>query len=109
MPDAITLEHVSNSVVDDQSDAPKQCGVSAWLQLDRYDNRNNEFDLAEFSYDIGKSSVQTFDVSKSVASEADECIVNIVRLEFLSNHGSPYSTCIYRLRVHGHKRPMYPS
>lgn len=109
VPDAITLEHVSNSVVDDQSDAPKQCRVSSWLQHDRYDNRNNEFVLGEFSYDVGKSSVQTFDVSKSVASEGDEGIVNMVRLDFLSNHGSPDSTCIYRLRVHGHKRPMYPS
>lgn len=62
MADAITLEHVSNSVVDDQSDAPKQCRVSAWLQHDRYDNRNTEFVLAEFSYDIGKSSVHCSDI-----------------------------------------------
>lgn len=31
VPEAITLEHVSNSVVDDRSDAPKECRVSAWL------------------------------------------------------------------------------
>ncbi|KAK9948623.1 hypothetical protein M0R45_004190 [Rubus argutus] len=78
VPGAITLEHVSNNVVDDQSDAPKQCRVSLWLQHDRYDKRNNEFVLGEFSYDVGKSSVQTFDVSKTVASEGDEGIVNML-------------------------------
>ncbi|XP_022746443.1 SUN domain-containing protein 1-like isoform X2 [Durio zibethinus] len=29
-------------------------------------------------------------------------IVDTVRLDFSSNHGSPSYTCIYRLRVHGH-------
>ncbi|PRQ47575.1 putative SUN domain-containing protein [Rosa chinensis] len=103
VPEAITIEHVLDSVVDDRSDAPKDCRVTAWLQHDRYDGKKNEFVLAEFSYDVRKSNVQTFGVSGSVAKARDEAVVNMVELQFGSNNGSPVSTCIYRLRVHGHK------
>ncbi|PRQ47623.1 putative SUN domain-containing protein [Rosa chinensis] len=103
VPEAITIEHVLDSVVDDRSDAPKDCRVTAWLQHDRYDGKKNEFVLAEFSYDVRKSNVQTCGVSGSVAKARDEAIVNMVELQFGSNNGSPVSTCIYRLRVHGHK------
>nr|XP_011471047.1 PREDICTED: SUN domain-containing protein 3-like [Fragaria vesca subsp. vesca] len=110
MPDAITIEHVLGSVVDD---APKDCRVTAWMQHGMYEPYRNEFVLAEFSYDVGKRNlrgkinVRTFGVSKSVVAADDEAVANMVKLEFGSNHGRLNSTCIYRLRVHGHKPRLY--
>ncbi|XVF24550.1 hypothetical protein REPUB_Repub13aG0137900 [Reevesia pubescens] len=102
IPEAITLEHVSKSVAYDRSSAPKDCRVSGWLQgrdLDLAVDTNKMFVLAEFSYDLEKSSAQTYDLLDA----AGVGIVDTVRLDFSSNHGSPTHTCIYRLRVHGHE------
>ncbi|XP_062027953.1 SUN domain-containing protein 2-like [Rosa rugosa] len=102
VPETITIdciEHIEDYVVDDRSDAPINCRVTGWLT----DSEKSEFVLAEFSYDVGKGSVQTFGVSGSVAKAGDGAVVNMVELQFAYNHGSPESTCIYRLRVHGHK------
>ena len=57
------------------------------------------FLLAEFTYDLDKSNAQTFNVLDSAGS----AVIDTVRLDFTSNHGSPSHTCIYRLRVHGHE------
>ncbi|KAL6220561.1 hypothetical protein ACLB2K_008317 [Fragaria x ananassa] len=83
VPDAIIIEHVLGSVVDD---APKDCRVTAWMQHGMYEPYRNEFVLAEFSYDVGKRNVRTFGVSKSVVAAGDEAIANMVKLEFGSNH-----------------------
>ncbi|XWS65416.1 hypothetical protein CRYUN_Cryun05aG0111000 [Craigia yunnanensis] len=102
IPEAITLEHVAKSVAYDRSSAPKDCRVSGWLQgrdLDLPVDGNKMFLLAEFTYDLEKSSAQTFDVLDA----AGVGTVDTVRLDFASNHGSPSHTCIYRLRVHGHE------
>lgn len=55
------------------------------------------FLLAEFTYDLEKSNAQTFNVLNSAGSG----VVDTVRLDFTSNHGSPSHTCVYRFRVHG--------
>ncbi|XP_022743867.1 SUN domain-containing protein 1-like [Durio zibethinus] len=92
----------AKSVAYDRSSAPKDCRVSGWLQardLDLPVDGNKMFLLAEFTYDLEKSSAQTFDVLDA----AGVGIVDTVRLDFASNHGSPSHTCIYRLRVHGHE------
>ncbi|XWS08213.1 hypothetical protein CRYUN_Cryun41cG0060400 [Craigia yunnanensis] len=102
IPEAITLEHVAKSVAYDRSSAPKDCRVSGWLQggdLDLSIDANKMFLLAEFTYDLEKSSAQTFDVLDA----AGVVIVDTVRLDFSSSHGNPSHTCIYRLRVHGHE------
>ncbi|XVF00117.1 hypothetical protein REPUB_Repub03eG0257500 [Reevesia pubescens] len=102
IPEAITLEHVAKSVAYDRSSAPKDCRVSGWLQsgdLDLPVDANKMFLLAEFTYDLEKSSAQTFDVLDG----AGVGIVDTVRLDFSSNHGSASHTCIYRFRVHGHE------
>ncbi|MFQ6647409.1 hypothetical protein Gotur_020915 [Gossypium turneri] len=102
IPEAITLEHVAKNVAYDRSSAPKDCRVSGWMQgrdLDLPIDPNKMFVLAEFMYDLEKSSAQTFDVSDA----GGVGIVNTVRLDFSSNHGSTSHTCIYRLRVHGHE------
>ncbi|WRX11681.1 SUN domain - like 2 [Theobroma cacao] len=57
------------------------------------------FLLAKFRYDLEKCSVWTFDVLEA----AGVGIIDTVRLDFSSNHGSPSHTLIYRFRVHGHE------
>lgn len=87
----------------DRSSAPKDCRVYGWHQGGDADDITAEtermFLLAEFSYDLEKSNAQTFNVLDLVGSG----LVDTVRLDFASNHGSPSHTCIYRLRVHGHE------
>ncbi|KAL2478122.1 Protein SAD1/UNC-84 domain protein 1 [Forsythia ovata] len=103
LPEAVTLEHVAKSVAYNRSSAPKNCRVSGWLQGRDLTNlvidTEKMFLLTEFTYDLDKSSAQTFDVLESAAST----VVDTIRLDFTSNHGSDSHTCIYRLRVHGHE------
>lgn len=99
--EAVTLEHVSKSVAYDRSSAPKDCKVTGWLR----EGNNNKGEekkihfLTEFTYDLEKSNAQTYEVLESAGSN----IVDTIRFEFTSNHGSLAHTCIYRLRVHGHE------
>lgn len=88
--------NVKQSVAYDRSSAPKDCRVSGWLQ--GHDTPEQMFLLTEFTYDLEKSNAQTFNVLDSVSSG----MVNTIRLDVASNHGSASYTCIYRLRVHGH-------
>ncbi|XP_061975984.1 SUN domain-containing protein 1-like [Populus nigra] len=102
VPEAVTLEHVAKSVAYDRSTAPKDCRVSGWLQnrnLHTADDEEKMLLLTEFTYDLEKSNAQTFNVLDNTASG----LVDTVRLDFTSNHGSPSLTCIYRLRVHGYE------
>lgn len=98
VPEAITLEHVSKSVAFDRSSAPKDCKVLGYLRNE--EDTQKEHLLTEFTYDLEKSSAQTFNVLDTEVS--DPTIIDTIRLEFMSNHGSPTHTCIYRVRVHGH-------
>ncbi|KAJ6900945.1 SUN domain-containing protein 1-like [Populus alba x Populus x berolinensis] len=102
VPEAVTLEHVAKSVAYDRSTAPKDCRVSGWLQnrdLHTAVDEEKMLLLTEFTYDLEKSNAQTFNVMENTASG----LVDTVRLDFTSNHGSPSLTCIYRLRVHGYE------
>ncbi|ESW05543.1 hypothetical protein PHAVU_011G188500 [Phaseolus vulgaris] len=102
IPEAVTLEHVAKSVAYDRSSAPKDCRVSGWLQglnADSAIDIEKMYLLSEFTYDLEKSNAQTFNVLNSGAFG----LINTVRLDFTSNHGSPSHTCIYRFRVHGHE------
>uniref|UniRef100_A0ACD5VDQ9 Uncharacterized protein n=1 Tax=Avena sativa TaxID=4498 RepID=A0ACD5VDQ9_AVESA len=102
IPDAITLEHVSKDVAYDMSTAPKDCQVSGWYQGTPTETPPSPavkmYTLTEFTYDLAKNNIQTFEITAS-----DVGIVNMVRLDFTSNHGSSALTCIYRIRVHGHE------
>ncbi|XP_052145124.1 SUN domain-containing protein 1-like [Oryza glaberrima] len=108
VPDAITLEHVSKDVAYDMSTAPKDCRVSGWYQEAHNEAYSGHaasakmYVLTEFTYDLDKKNVQTFDITAP-----DVGIINMVRLDFTSNHGSSALTCIYRIRVHGHE-PVSP-
>lgn len=90
------------SVAFDRSSAPKSCRVSGWLQgrdTELPDDTEKMYLLAEFTYDLEKSNAQTFHALDSAGTS----VVDTVRFDFSSNHGSPSHTCIYRLRVHGHE------
>ncbi|KAI3805340.1 hypothetical protein L1987_27633 [Smallanthus sonchifolius] len=99
VPEAITLEHVSKSVAFDRSSAPKDCKVWGWLHNE--EDTQKEHVLTEFTYDLEKSVAQTFNVRDTKG--VDPIIIDTIRLQFMSNHGSPTHTCIYRVRVHGHQ------
>ncbi|XP_037405313.1 SUN domain-containing protein 1-like [Triticum dicoccoides] len=106
IPEAITLEHVSKDVAYDMSTAPKDCRLSGWYQGTHTETPQNHaaemYALTEFTYDLAKNNIQTFDITAP-----DVGVVNMVRLDFTSNHGSSALTCIYRIRVHGHE-PVTP-
>lgn len=91
------------SVAYDRSSAPKDCRVSGWF-LGKTDSTADGEEkmslLTEFTYDLEKSNAQTFNVLDSTAAPG---IIDTVRLDIESNHGSPTHTCIYRFRVHGHE------
>lgn len=79
----------------DRSSAPKDCKVLGWLGSEELTEKMNL--LTEFTYDLEKSNAQTFNLVESKTA------VDTIRLEFMSNHGSPSHTCIYRVRVHGYE------
>lgn len=99
---ATQLTFLEQSVAFDRSSAPKDCRVSGWFQGNDANSAidaEKMFLLAEFTYDLEKSNAQTFDVVESTGSS----LVDMIRLDFSSNHGSLSHTCIYRVRVHGHE------
>lgn len=99
------MSYVEQSVAYDRSSAPKDCRVSGWLQgpdsTDLEIGTKKMHLLTEFTYDLEKSSAQTF---KSESAN----LIDTVRLDFTSNHGMAALTCIYRLRVHGHEPGHVP-
>ncbi|EES06365.1 protein SAD1/UNC-84 domain protein 2 [Sorghum bicolor] len=100
IPEAVTLEHVDKSVAYDRSSAPKDFQVRGWYQGSHDDSEKHSNVMAalgEFSYDLDKSNAQTFQLERT----ADSRVVNMVQLDFSSNHGNLELTCIYRFRVHG--------
>ncbi|XP_031474173.1 SUN domain-containing protein 1-like [Nymphaea colorata] len=101
IPEAITLEHVAKSVAYDRTSAPKEFRVSGWIR-GSLEEASPEPDkmvlLGEFVYDLERSFVQTFHLNPCTAAS---CVVDVIRLDVLSNHGNSLHTCIYRLRVHG--------
>lgn len=104
VPEAVTLEHVAESVAFDRSSAPKHCRVSGWRKNDSEIGGEKMFLLAEFTYDLEKNNVQTYKVESAASNPVD-----IIRLDFTSNHGSDTHTCIYRLRVHGFEVSPFPA
>jgi len=88
------------SVAYDRSSAPKDFQVRGWYQGSHDDSEKDSNVMAalgEFSYDLDKSNAQTFQLERI----ADSRVVNMVQLDFSSNHGNLELTCIYRFRVHG--------
>jgi len=84
----VAIEHPVNTVLPHPKSAPKSVEFYG-LEGDE------ETFLAGFSYELGQDQLQSHavaDVGKAFG---------VVRVKFLSNHGDPTYTCIYRIRVHG--------
>jgi len=86
---------IQQSVAYDRSSAPNDCRI--FLNGDSAIDIEKMYLLSEFTYDLEKSNAQTFNVLNSSAFG----LINTVRLDFTSNHGSPSHTSIFR--VHGHE------
>ncbi|KAJ7298366.1 hypothetical protein O6H91_Y001900 [Diphasiastrum complanatum] len=101
-PEAVTLEHVSKLAAYDMSTAPKHVQIYGWIEtfplVTNSVMKDKMILLADFTYDISKNSLQTFDVVKNAGQKT---FFNRLKLQVNSNHGHPKLTCLYRLRVHG--------
>lgn len=119
---SISIDHVSQSIVDDRSSAPKHFKVYSYSQGDESAglsfDRDSRTLILDSTYDTsnGASSVQTFavidvvpeshgdDASCSTVAPSCESGVTIsaaIEVEVLSNWGHQDYTCLYRVRAHG--------
>ena len=94
------------SVAYDRSSALKDFRIFGCLRKDEDDAiaEAEQMDLlGEFSYDLEKSSVQTFDLPV----QSTKKLISMIKLDVMSNQGSSTHTCIYRVRVHGSEPESY--
>lgn len=94
--ESISVEHIIAKMSPDQniSNAPKELVV---FGLDDEHDSMPEF-LGRFHYETrDEQPLQEFLIDKSRRGNA----FGIVRVQFLTNHGHPDNTCVYRIRIHG--------
>lgn len=93
----VTMEHVSRNLLPNSTvnTAPKEFTV--WGLQDVAVKDSGHF-FGQFTYDISGPEVQTFPIQNPSSK-----MFRIVEFKIHSNHGNPDFTCIYRVRVHGHK------
>lgn len=90
---AVSIDHILPEMSPDGSirNAPKSFAVYGL----RTDAKSTH--LGTFVYDISNIyPIQSFVIDKSATEK-----FQFVRFKFLSNHGHPEHTCVYRVRVHG--------
>ncbi|KAK4479283.1 hypothetical protein RD792_014794 [Penstemon davidsonii] len=103
-PEAVTLEHVDESVTYSTKTAPRKCNVSGWLRGHyltgvKVDTKK-KFLLTEFTYDLGKRNIQTYKVVESASSN----LIDTVRLDVISNYGGAQPVGRYtKFRIKGAK------
>lgn len=91
--DAITIEHILLEISPDGSiqNAPKR------FHIHGITDDWNDIYLGTFEYDIGlRQPIQMFTIQQNVNKKFP-----MARIKFVSNHGHPSHTCVYRIRVHG--------
>lgn len=95
VPSSITVEHTPKSATFSVASAPKDFAVSL-IPLDAADSEEDAVAGGTYQYETYAQSrhMQQFWLPR------DMPVVRAVRIDVLSNHGSPY-TCLYRVRVHG--------
>ena len=104
--DSVTLEHIPETLSPDGNikSAPKAFSVLGLTEV----NEPNPVLLGNFTYVIGNSPVQTYQVAHKENSDKkilDKHNFPLVELKVHSNYGNPTYTCIYRFRVHGNLPP----
>ncbi|EEB14789.1 conserved hypothetical protein [Pediculus humanus corporis] len=92
---AVTIDHIRLSENELQS-APKKFSVFGVLDKS-IDLNSDKIHLGTFQYDVTGSTMQTFLISSKLKIR-----FKIIQVQFESNHGNKYYTCIYKIRVHGH-------
>lgn len=90
---AVSIDHILPEMSPDGSirNAPRQFAVYGLRTEGKAEH------LGSFIYDISNIyPIQSFVIEKSSFEK-----FQFVRFKFLSNHGHPEHTCVYRVRVHG--------
>ncbi|MCO5612378.1 hypothetical protein L7F22_066645 [Adiantum nelumboides] len=96
--DQVTLSHVSKSIAYDVSSAPKEFQVYGLPPPLSTSKPASWVLVGEFEYDVDSPmAAQAFALSET----AKNTLISTIKLQILSNYGSPSHTCIYRLQVHG--------
>lgn len=94
--EAVSIEHILPEMSPDGTilNAPKEFAVYGLT----VEHSIEPTYFGKFKYDIHLGApIQTFFVPAVLTKRK----YSIVRFEFLSNHGHPSNTCVYRVRVHG--------
>lgn len=93
----VSMEHVSKALLPNSTinSAPKD--FTLWGLYD-VDDKDTAHFFGQFTYDSSGPEVQTFPIQNPSSR-----MYRIVEFKIHSNHGNPDFTCIYRVRVHGHK------
>jgi SUN domain-containing protein 1/2 len=106
--DAVTLEHTNSLIAYDTHSAPRDFQVFGWLACPKkgcgkakVKPPKTMHPLGNYTYEISRGAVQTFDVTKPHT-------VDHVRLFVKNNQGHKRWTCIYRFRVHGVPTQVQP-
>eukprot|EP00003_Mantamonas_plastica_P023096 TRINITY_DN4067_c1_g1_i2.p1 TRINITY_DN4067_c1_g1~~TRINITY_DN4067_c1_g1_i2.p1 ORF type:complete len:893 (+),score=291.85 TRINITY_DN4067_c1_g1_i2:1271-3949(+) len=96
IPDAVTVDFVSEQIAVTTASAPKT--VRVWGYRDEYDTQGTL--MGEFVYKVNQGEqtrpAQTFALTNKMNTPA-----GIVRFEIMDNYGHDEFTCLYRVRVHG--------
>ncbi|KAM7032872.1 LOW QUALITY PROTEIN: SUN domain-containing protein 5-like [Acridotheres tristis] len=95
---AITVQHITKEASPSGTviSAPKDIAV---FGVDA--DREEETLLGMFTYNVEKDPMQTFPLKNMLLPRA----FSHVKLLVKSNWGNPWYTCIYRVKVHGKRKP----
>lgn len=90
--DELVLEHVDGRIAYELDSAPRD------FQLWAFDDVLNDLvQIGEGIFDVSKpASLQRFPINDGFETQ-------MIVLKVLSNSGNPDFTCLYRVRIHGHK------
>lgn len=94
----VTLEHIPKELSLNQSRTSSPKDFSVWGLHGEEDEEEGKL-LGTFTYSLDNEPIQEFPIS-----DAQDSYTHI-RFQFLSNHGNPDYTCVYRVRVHGYLPP----
>ena len=92
----VTLEHIPKEISLNGSRASSPKDFSVWgMHEEEHEGKL----LGTFTYSLDNSPIQEFPVYNTQETYTH------VKFQFLSNHGNPEYTCVYRVRVHGYLPP----
>lgn len=94
-PAGVTIMHVPKELAHDPSRSSAPADFIVWsLRSDPQTNEIVREQLGRGRYELDKPAAQSFQLNRL------DVLVQHVMFEFLSNHGHPDFTCLYRVSVH---------